>query len=90
MEHAQQLLECYNMVAQWEEDVIIQEWIPGGDDRIAFVPGRRIYWVLRAFDSSPSLEVEQLIALNHFRYISYYKSIGRRYVLLGIVTWIPF
>ncbi len=33
---AHQLVEVYNMVAQWEKEVIIQEWIEGGDDRIAF------------------------------------------------------
>ena len=31
-----ELIETYDMVAQWEKEVVIQEWIQGGDDRIAF------------------------------------------------------
>ena len=32
----EELLECYKMVAQWEQSVVIQEWIEGGDERIAY------------------------------------------------------
>ncbi len=31
-----ELIEKYDIVAQWEKEVVIQEWIEGGDDRIAF------------------------------------------------------
>ena len=31
-----ELIRSYKMVAQWEREVIIQEWIEGRDDRIAF------------------------------------------------------
>lgn len=31
-----QLVSAYKLVAQWEPEVIIQEWIEGGDDRIAY------------------------------------------------------
>jgi predicted ATP-grasp superfamily ATP-dependent carboligase len=31
-----ELLECYRMVSQWEQSVVIQEWIEGGDERIAY------------------------------------------------------
>lgn len=30
------LLEIYGMVCQWETGVIVQEWIPGGDDEVYF------------------------------------------------------
>jgi D-aspartate ligase len=30
------LLKIYDLVAPWEKEVVIQEWIEGGDDRIAF------------------------------------------------------
>ncbi len=32
----EELLKCYKMVAQWEQSVVIQEWIEGGDERIAY------------------------------------------------------
>jgi predicted ATP-grasp superfamily ATP-dependent carboligase len=32
----EELLKCYKMVAQWEQSVVIQEWIEGGEERIAF------------------------------------------------------
>lgn len=32
----EQLLEIYGMVGQWETGVIVQEWIPGGDDEVYF------------------------------------------------------
>ncbi|MFN8390940.1 MAG: hypothetical protein U0136_11685 [Bdellovibrionota bacterium] len=35
-ESFEQLLSFYREIAQWEPQVVIQEWIPGGDDRIAF------------------------------------------------------
>ncbi len=31
-----ELMKIYDMVEQWEKEVIVQEWIAGGDDRIAF------------------------------------------------------
>jgi predicted ATP-grasp superfamily ATP-dependent carboligase len=31
-----ELLECYRMVSRWERSVVIQEWIEGGDERIAY------------------------------------------------------
>jgi predicted ATP-grasp superfamily ATP-dependent carboligase len=31
-----ELLECYRTVSQWEPSVVIQEWIEGGDERIAY------------------------------------------------------
>jgi D-aspartate ligase len=31
-----QLLRAYETVAQWEPEVVVQEWIPGGDGSIAF------------------------------------------------------
>ncbi len=33
---AAELVDRYNFIAQWEEAAVIQEWIAGGDDRIAF------------------------------------------------------
>jgi D-aspartate ligase len=33
---ASELVERYDLVAQWESEVVVQEWIEGGDDRIAF------------------------------------------------------
>jgi len=36
-----ELLQTYDLVAQWEEQVVVQEWIGGGDDRIAFCLGYR-------------------------------------------------
>lgn len=30
------LVQTYNMVEQWEKEVILQEWIEGGDERVAF------------------------------------------------------
>lgn len=30
------LIRTYEMVAQWEKEVVIQEWIEGGDERVAF------------------------------------------------------
>jgi D-aspartate ligase len=33
---ADELLKTYDLVAQWETEVVVQEWIEGGDDRIAF------------------------------------------------------
>jgi len=38
---AQELLDTYALVSEWEPEVIVQEWIGGGDDRIAFGLG---YW----------------------------------------------
>jgi len=38
---AQQLADTYAIVAAWEPEVIVQEWIEGGDDHIAFGLG---YW----------------------------------------------
>jgi D-aspartate ligase len=32
----EELLKCYKTVAQWEPSVVIQEWIKGGEERIAF------------------------------------------------------
>jgi D-aspartate ligase len=32
----EELLQTYDMVREWEPDAIIQEWIPGGDDRVTF------------------------------------------------------
>ncbi|UCD64228.1 MAG: hypothetical protein JSW34_01980 [Candidatus Zixiibacteriota bacterium] len=32
----EELLRVYDMVAQWEEEVVIQEWIEGGDERVAY------------------------------------------------------
>lgn len=31
-----ELITIYDMVAQWEPEIVIQEWIAGGDDRIVF------------------------------------------------------
>jgi|GEM_PF-741944 len=31
-----ELITMYDLVAQWEPEVVIQEWIGGGDDRVAF------------------------------------------------------
>jgi predicted ATP-grasp superfamily ATP-dependent carboligase len=31
-----ELIATYDMVSQWEKEVIVQEWIDGGDSRIAF------------------------------------------------------
>lgn len=31
-----QLLATYDLISQWEQQVVVQEWIGGGDDRIAF------------------------------------------------------
>lgn len=31
-----ELLSVYDMVAKWEKEVVVQEWIDGGDDRIVF------------------------------------------------------
>lgn len=31
-----ELIAVYDWVAQWEREVVIQEWIEGGDDRIAY------------------------------------------------------
>ncbi len=41
LQSAADLLKTYDLVSAWEPDVIIQEWIEGGDDRIAFGLG---YW----------------------------------------------
>ena len=38
---ATELRETYALVSSWEPEVIVQEWIGGGDDRIAFGLG---YW----------------------------------------------
>ena len=35
-ETAAELLSNYRLQAQWEKEVVIQQWIPGGDDRIFF------------------------------------------------------
>ena len=32
----EELKSRYEMVAQWEPEVIVQEWIPGGDDQVYF------------------------------------------------------
>jgi predicted ATP-grasp superfamily ATP-dependent carboligase len=34
--NAHDLTAAYDLVARWEKQVLIQEWIPGGDERIAF------------------------------------------------------
>ena len=34
--NAEELTRIYDMVAQWEAEVVIQEWIEGGDDRVAY------------------------------------------------------
>jgi len=31
-----ELLRTYDLVSQWESEIIIQEWVQGGDERIAF------------------------------------------------------
>jgi predicted ATP-grasp superfamily ATP-dependent carboligase len=31
-----ELIDVYEIVAQWEKEVVIQEWIKGGDDRVGF------------------------------------------------------
>lgn len=36
-----ELIDTYDMVGQWEPDVIVQEWIGGGDDRVTYGLG---YW----------------------------------------------
>lgn len=32
----EELTRIYEMVAQWEKEVVIQEWVEGGDDRVAY------------------------------------------------------
>jgi len=32
----EELIAVYEMVAQWEKEVVVQEWIEGGDDRVAY------------------------------------------------------
>ncbi len=39
--HVQQLFDTYDLVSKWESEVIVQEWIGGGDDRVVFSLG---YW----------------------------------------------
>lgn len=39
-----ELRRVYAMVAQWEKEVVVQEWIPGGDDEV--------YFSLHYFDAS--------------------------------------
>jgi predicted ATP-grasp superfamily ATP-dependent carboligase len=39
--NAKQLLEAYDLVSAWVPEVVVQEWIGGGDDRVAFALG---YW----------------------------------------------
>jgi predicted ATP-grasp superfamily ATP-dependent carboligase len=41
LENSRSLFETYDLVAAWEPDVIVQEWIGGGDERVAFALG---YW----------------------------------------------
>jgi predicted ATP-grasp superfamily ATP-dependent carboligase len=36
---ADELRNAYDLVARWEPEVVIQEWIGGGDDRVAFCLG---------------------------------------------------
>jgi D-aspartate ligase len=36
-----QLREAYDLVSAWEPELVVQEWIGGGDDRVAFALG---YW----------------------------------------------
>lgn len=36
IESQEELIKIYDIVAQWEKEVVIQEWIEGRDDRIAF------------------------------------------------------
>lgn len=31
-----ELIATYEMVAQWEKEVVVQEWIEGGDERVAY------------------------------------------------------
>ena len=38
---ARQLTEAYDLVSSWEPEVVVQEWIDGGDERVAFGLG---YW----------------------------------------------
>jgi predicted ATP-grasp superfamily ATP-dependent carboligase len=33
---ADELIRTYELISQWEPDAIVQEWVPGGDERIAF------------------------------------------------------
>ena len=33
---AQELIKIYNFISQWEKEVVIQEWIEGDDDHVAF------------------------------------------------------
>ena len=42
---ARQLTEAYDLVSSWEPEVVVQEWIDGGDDRVAFGLG---YWNARS------------------------------------------
>jgi len=35
-ESERDLVAAYEMVAQWEPEVVVQEWIPGEDERVAF------------------------------------------------------
>ncbi len=42
---APQLTEAYDLVSSWEPEVVVQEWIDGGDDRVAFGLG---YWNARS------------------------------------------
>jgi predicted ATP-grasp superfamily ATP-dependent carboligase len=37
----EELQAVYRMVSQWEPEVLVQEWIAGGDDRVVFCLG---YW----------------------------------------------
>jgi D-aspartate ligase len=34
-----ELIRAYELVAQWEPEVVIQEWIEGGDERVAYCLG---------------------------------------------------
>ena len=36
VQNKNELLQVYDTVAQWEKEIIVQEWILGGDERIAF------------------------------------------------------
>lgn len=42
---ARELMETYALVSEWEPEVIVQEWIDGSDDRVAFGLG---YWDAQA------------------------------------------
>jgi predicted ATP-grasp superfamily ATP-dependent carboligase len=42
---AKQVLDAYDTVSAWEPETVVQEWISGDDDRVAFALG---YWDCRS------------------------------------------